>query len=51
MATQFAIGTWLSLLDHDKQIKLYAEFKAASGKSARSRRSSTSQSPGWATTK
>ena len=35
MATQFAVGTWLSFLDDEKQIQLYAEFKAATGKSVR----------------
>ena len=35
MTTQSAVGTWLSFLDDEKQIQLYAEFKAATGKSVR----------------
>jgi hypothetical protein len=35
MATIFAVGTWLSFLDDDKQTQLYSEFKAATGKSVR----------------
>jgi hypothetical protein len=35
MTTQSTVGTWLSFLDDEKQIQLYAEFKAATGKTVR----------------
>ena len=38
MATHFAVGTWLSFLDDEKQMQLYSEFKAATGKSVRDQR-------------